>query len=325
LPAGVTLDAFRSHPEQFRGAAQVDTEKLFALLRDKVITPVSSTAALFFRGPYLTRLYSTMSAGEMTVDPVFNYNFELAQISHVHVARQIFQCSAAQTQASTPWRIELPQGGVVVGSGHGAWPVAPGSLPSNLKIVQLSTSGPGTVTVDNSVQIANALFGAATPVIDMIVPRPPQTGSAIGGTQRVVPPGPLASTRSERASAHARVSPLCCCCPSWRCCSHGVDVARAGSGAHGQLCCARASVSCSRRAAASHRAWRLWTAEPVFLAAILRSRMPRQARSSRLRPTLCRSSSCAIQRPARAVTRSTIASGRAACMPTRQWTPCSWP
>jgi len=203
LPAGVTLDAFRSQPEQFRGTAQVDAQKLFSLLRDDVIAPVSSTAALFFRGPYLTRLYSTMSAHEMTVDPTFSYNFELAQINHVQVARQVFQCAPAQTQGSLPWRIELPQGGVVVGTGSGPWPVALGSLPSNLKVVQLTASGPGTVTVDNSAQIASVLFAAATPVVDSVVPRPPQTGSAIGGTQRVTPPGPLASTRSDVSSPPA--------------------------------------------------------------------------------------------------------------------------
>jgi hypothetical protein len=203
LPGGVTFEAFQSHPDQFRGAARVDADKLFALLRERVIAPVSSTATLFFQGPYLTRLYSTLSAYEMTLDPSFDYNFDLTQINHVQVAKQTFQCKPGQAQTSLPWRIELPQGGVVAGTGSGPWPVSLGSIPSNLKVVQLSTSGPGAVIVDNRAAIANALFSAATAVVDPVVPRPPQTGVAIGGTQRVIAPGPLASTRADSMSTSA--------------------------------------------------------------------------------------------------------------------------
>ena len=38
-------------------------------------------------------------------------------------------------QRDAPWRIALPQGGVIVGEGSG-WPVAAGSMPANLKIVR---------------------------------------------------------------------------------------------------------------------------------------------------------------------------------------------
>ena len=39
---------------------------------------------------------------------------------------------------------------MIAGKGSGGWPVAEGSLPANLKIVMLSTSGSGTVVEDNS-------------------------------------------------------------------------------------------------------------------------------------------------------------------------------
>ena len=92
LPAGVTIDEFGRNPEQYRGVARVDTPKFFKLLHDEVVQPVADAAAMFYRAPYLTRLYSTMSADEMTVDPAFDYNVDLAQVSNVHIARQFIAC-----------------------------------------------------------------------------------------------------------------------------------------------------------------------------------------------------------------------------------------
>jgi hypothetical protein len=59
-----------------------------------------------------------MSPNEMTVDPTFNYNFDRAQVSNVHIAEQIIECSMALTQDDAPWRITLPQGGEIVGKGR---------------------------------------------------------------------------------------------------------------------------------------------------------------------------------------------------------------
>jgi hypothetical protein len=50
------------------------------------------------------------------------------------------------TPSQAPWRIELPQGGVIVGEGTPfAWPVEHDAMPANLKVVQLTESGSGTV------------------------------------------------------------------------------------------------------------------------------------------------------------------------------------
>src|SRR5690606_16410601 len=124
---------------------------------EKVVAPVADTAALFSQAPYLTRLYSTMSPGEMTLDPVFNYNIDLDQISNVHVAQQRIECDPTQARPEdAPWRMALPQGGLVAGNGD-SWPLAMGSLPANLKVVALSTRGSGSVVQDNTTQISMAL------------------------------------------------------------------------------------------------------------------------------------------------------------------------
>jgi hypothetical protein len=198
LPAGVTIDEFGRDPDSYRGAAKVDTARFLQLLDKKVTRPVADTAAMLYKGPYLTRLYSTMGPGEMTVDPAFNYNSDLALVSDVHIARQFVRCSPAVRQRDAPWRMELPQGGALTGRGGGAWPVAVGSMPANLKIVQLSTTGSGTVVKDNSDDIGTALFKmAGTTGSGTARPYPPQNGLTIGAAQTVPSRGPAESTETS--------------------------------------------------------------------------------------------------------------------------------
>jgi hypothetical protein len=47
-----------------------------------VITPLRETQALFSEYGTLTRLYTTLSASEMTRDPVFDFNPDLPQVSN---------------------------------------------------------------------------------------------------------------------------------------------------------------------------------------------------------------------------------------------------
>jgi hypothetical protein len=189
LSAGVTVDEFGRSPDRYRGQAKVDTAKFFQLLDKKVVKPVADTAAMFYRAPYLTRLYSTMRPDEMTIDPAFNYNADLAQVSNVHIATQFIQCSLTLHQDDAPWRITLPQGGVILGRGRSAWPAAESSMPANLKIVMLGASGSGTVVKDNSEDIGMKLLIAGTIANGAAALRPPQNGLTIGGTQTLKPYG----------------------------------------------------------------------------------------------------------------------------------------
>jgi hypothetical protein len=200
LPAGVALEAFARDPEPYRGMATVDAAQFFQLLNEHVVKPVADTAALFSNAPYLTRLYTTMSADEMTRDPVFDYNADLAQVSSVHIAKQFIQCGA--TGEASDWRIELPQGGVIVGTGSDDWPLAEGSLPANLKIVMLSSSGSGSVSEDNSAAIGSALFDAAGMLGSAAaVPQVPHNGVMIGGSQLVSAYAPDAGAPSTPRTA----------------------------------------------------------------------------------------------------------------------------
>jgi hypothetical protein len=205
LPAGASFDDFGRNPDAFRGTAQVDTQMFFETLRTRLIEPVVKTQELLVSRPYLTRMFSTMSADEMTMDPAFGYNSDLADVSNVHKAKQYIECTPDVTQYEAPWRIELPQGGVIRGTGY-EWPIeADGALPANLKIVQLSTTGSGEVVADNSALIGDALFKVSKMVgTGEMKPPKPTSGVPIGGEQTVRVPS--APGGSDGPSANAEMS-----------------------------------------------------------------------------------------------------------------------
>jgi hypothetical protein len=177
LPNDVTCAEFASNPEFYRSSVTIDQTAFMRALYEDVVRPVMRTQDLLLSRPYFTRLFSTMSAEEMTVDPAFDFNPDLADVSNVHLALQIIECSPDVSFFEAPWRIELPQGGTIRGSGQQrVWPFALADLPANRKIVQLGTRGPGRVMQDNSEEIDDALFEQSR-----TAPRPAQPQSAGSG------------------------------------------------------------------------------------------------------------------------------------------------
>jgi MYXO-CTERM domain-containing protein len=116
-----------------------------------VIEPMEATKALFEAHGSVTRLYTTLSPDEMTVDPIFDYNPELPDVNNVHTANQVLQCDE-----DGGWEIELPQGMIVEGVDQ-TWPITIDDFPANLRIIRLSTSGPGEIVQDNAKLIAGLL------------------------------------------------------------------------------------------------------------------------------------------------------------------------
>ena len=83
-----------------------DTQRFLRELYELVIKPLIDTEELLESRPYLTRLYTTMSADEMTIDPVFEFNPDLPDVSNQHVATRYVRCDGNST-----WRAELPGAG----------------------------------------------------------------------------------------------------------------------------------------------------------------------------------------------------------------------
>jgi MYXO-CTERM domain-containing protein len=155
LPEGVVFEDFQVCPSCYGGQVQFSPSALFQAVDDSVIAPMRVVQDLLNRRPYITRLYSTLSAADMTVDPVFTMNADLPEASNIHTADRVIECSERFYDWEAPWRIELPQGSVIRGTAQdiGAWPAAADSQPPNLRVLQLSESGQGAEIENNKAAI----------------------------------------------------------------------------------------------------------------------------------------------------------------------------
>ncbi len=167
LPDGVAFADYKQCPSCYAGQIQVPPSQLMAKLEELVIQPMRDVQALISSHPHVTRLYTTMSAEEMTVDPVFTFNPDLPDASNVHTANRVIECNPDIYQSEAPWRIELPQGGVVRGtaSSVGTWPADLSSQPPNRVITRQGNSGQGKTIEDNTDAINASLdaYNASVP------------------------------------------------------------------------------------------------------------------------------------------------------------------
>lgn len=160
LPLGVRFDDFKSCPECYKNV-EFSPSALFDAVQADVIDPVREVQKLIDRSPYATRLYSTLSGAEMTVDPVFVFNPDLPEVNNLHRAERVIECNPNLDQDDAPWRIELPQGSLIRGTAStvGQWPSAVAVEPANFRVLTLSSSGGGRVVEDNADEI-NAQLAA---------------------------------------------------------------------------------------------------------------------------------------------------------------------
>jgi MYXO-CTERM domain-containing protein len=150
LPADVVFEDFQVCPTCYSSQIQFSPSELLVAIEANVIEPVRLVQEVIDSHPYVTRLYSTMSAAEMTVDPLFTFNPDLSDLSNIHTAERIIECNPNIFQSEAPWRIELPQGGVVRGTAAqaGTWPDFT-DQPGNFRILRLGETGEGRVLEDN--------------------------------------------------------------------------------------------------------------------------------------------------------------------------------
>jgi hypothetical protein len=187
LPENVPFDDFQLCPSCYPDQIQFSPSGLFQAVDDNVIAPMRVVQELLERRPYVTRLYSTLSAADMTLDPVFTMNPDLAAVSNIHTADRIIECSSTVYQWEAPWRIELPQGSVIRGTAQdvGSWPSAVDSQPANLRVLALSSSGAGAELennksiIDEQLAAYNMQVASGVPMVerDMPMPMPGRPGA----------------------------------------------------------------------------------------------------------------------------------------------------
>jgi uncharacterized protein (TIGR03382 family) len=176
LPEGVAFEDFQVCPNCYSADIQFSPAAFISAIETGVIQPVRLVQTVIDAHPYVTRLYSTLSAAEMTVDPLFTFNPDLPTVSNIHTAERIIECNPDIFQSEAPWRIEFPQGGVVRGTASqvGNWPDFT-DQPANLRILQQGESGDGRILEDNSGTIEEMLNA-----YNETIPSPTGTGGSGG-------------------------------------------------------------------------------------------------------------------------------------------------
>ncbi len=160
LPTGISFENFRLCPGCYAKDVSFLPTELLAAVEADVIEPMRSVQRLIDRNSYATRLYSTLSASDMILDPVFVFNPDLPDVNNVHQAERVTECSQAFLEFEAPWRIDFPQGTVIRGTPQdvGQWPTEVDQQPANFRVVSLAASGEGVVVADNG-EVINQLLG----------------------------------------------------------------------------------------------------------------------------------------------------------------------
>jgi hypothetical protein len=83
-----------------------DPAALADAIEREIREPRARAQEMVDRHPHLTRLYTEMSAAEMTLDPIFVEERRVPPTSNVHRARRVTECSADYFEEDAPQRLE---------------------------------------------------------------------------------------------------------------------------------------------------------------------------------------------------------------------------
>jgi len=148
---------------------QFDAAAAAAQIEAEVLAPARSFQPLFASHGYLTRLATFISADEMTKDPLFVTNPTLPPVSNQHTATAHVLCSDEFDMCGAPVRLDLPDGGPSVryrainggacASGSRAFDrgTLDTDLPAAERVYLRDATGPGTLLVDQTAEIAKVL------------------------------------------------------------------------------------------------------------------------------------------------------------------------
>ncbi|NKB71401.1 MAG: DUF2330 domain-containing protein [Candidatus Latescibacteria bacterium] len=131
--------------EEYTIGDEYDLSALLDELEAVVVEPLRAAQGLFEDYPYLTRLYTTMSAEEMTVDPMFDFNPDLPEVPNVRWADARFECPQGDPEDVNPeeWILVVT---LADGREVRTRPFADsdpfGNLPAAALIERVDTSGP---------------------------------------------------------------------------------------------------------------------------------------------------------------------------------------
>jgi MYXO-CTERM domain-containing protein len=122
-----------------------------------IVEPLQHAQDTFDRLPYVTRLYTTLSAEEMTLDPIFAFNADLEPFSNVHVADAIVDCGEGGDYYTSPVIVRLADGREIITTRSGGDRTALDAMPAAQSFAETGASGPPVVLRDNNAEIEVAL------------------------------------------------------------------------------------------------------------------------------------------------------------------------
>src|SRR5690606_12994079 len=79
-------------------------------LNAAIVTPRAEAQAMLERHTKLTRLFTTMSAEDMTEDPVFFLSESMPDVSNIHTATLVTECGPEYFFDQAPQKLVLPNG-----------------------------------------------------------------------------------------------------------------------------------------------------------------------------------------------------------------------
>ncbi len=132
----------------YTAGAAFDASAFVADLEAVIVKPLAEVDQLFEDHPYLTRLYTTLSAAEMTVDPMFSFNPDLPDVPNLRQADARWDCADPENTPLEEWVliVTLKDGRQVRTRPFADGGPRPLPLESAAAVIeQLDTSGPPQV------------------------------------------------------------------------------------------------------------------------------------------------------------------------------------
>ena len=155
-----------------------------------IVGPLRHAQELFDRNPYFTRLYTSLSAEEMTVDPVFTFNSELGDVSNVHRATGLILCDDLNSGGTNvPVTITLADGRQVLTTLYGDH-AAHDALPAAYDIAETGSAGAPVPVGRADGRSPSAELAAANDAVAALFPG--RSFNLNAGTDPVVPVLPSA-------------------------------------------------------------------------------------------------------------------------------------
>ncbi len=159
LPLSDGIDPFvYNDPTLLLEAAGTDAvdgarSQIVAEIDEGLVQPLANTLEVFDNMPYMTRMYTTLSAEEMTLDPIFSYNVDMPDQPMAREATLQINCNMITGES---WSLTLGPGTerdgerVLEGTGNPPFNAPAIDQPTVLRAEFLNESLPADVRIDNN-------------------------------------------------------------------------------------------------------------------------------------------------------------------------------